>query len=78
MYFLDQKCNFTRYSSKLQKKPSAPKREHPALQHVKFLNLFLFLWVIFDLLDPNPGSESGSRSTGLIESGSNSDPDPRD
>jgi hypothetical protein len=36
-------------SKKLQakkKKPSALKREHPALQYMKFLNCLLFLWVI--------------------------------
>jgi hypothetical protein len=27
-------------------KPSAIKREHPALQNMKFMNFFLFLWVI--------------------------------
>jgi hypothetical protein len=36
---------------KLQKKPSALKREHPALQNMT--NFFLFLWVIFALLDPD-------------------------
>jgi hypothetical protein len=36
-----------------QKKPSALKREHPALQNMKFLNFFLFLWVIFC----SPGTE---------------------
>jgi hypothetical protein len=50
-------------------KPSALKREHPALQNMKF---FLLLWVIFALLDPDP--EYGS--TDLIESGSNPDPKP--
>jgi hypothetical protein len=52
-------------TSKLQKKPSALKREHPALQKMKFLNFFLLLWVIFILLDPDPGpdSEYGSGST---------------
>jgi hypothetical protein len=41
--------------SKLQEKPSAPKRKHPALQKVKFINLFLCLWVIFHfaLMDPD-------------------------
>jgi hypothetical protein len=34
---------------KLQEKPSALKREHPALQNMIFL-LFIFLWVIFALL----------------------------
>jgi hypothetical protein len=33
--------------------------------------------VIFALLDPDPYSESGFRSTGLIESGSNPDPEPK-
>jgi hypothetical protein len=40
--------------SKLQEKPSAFKREHSALQNMKILNFFLFLWVIFALLDPDP------------------------
>jgi hypothetical protein len=35
-------------------KPSALKRELPALQKMKFINLFLCLWVIFALLDPDP------------------------
>ncbi len=45
--------------SKLQEKLSALKREHPALQKIKFINFFLFLWIIFALLG----------------SGSNPDPD---
>jgi hypothetical protein len=40
--------------SKLQEKHSALRREHPALQNMKFLNFFLFLWVIFAFLDPDP------------------------
>ncbi len=36
---------------------------------MKFLNFFLFLWVIFALLDLDPDSQS--RSTDLIESRSN-------
>ncbi len=44
---------------------------------MKFLNFFLLLWVIFSLLDPNPHSEYGCGSTDLIESGSNTDPDPK-
>jgi hypothetical protein len=47
-----------------QKKPSAPKREHPALENIKFL----LSWVIFALLDPD--SEYGSGSIDVIESGS--------
>jgi hypothetical protein len=62
-------------TSKLQKKPSALKRKHLALQNMKFLIFFLFLWVIFSLLDPDPDFEYPV-STDLIESGSNPDPDP--
>jgi hypothetical protein len=40
--------------------PSALTREHPALQKLKFINCFLFLWAIFSLLDPDPDCESGS------------------
>jgi hypothetical protein len=52
--------------SKLQEKPSAHKREHPALQNVK-------LFMIFARLDPDPDPEpgSGSGSTDLIEPGFN-------
>jgi hypothetical protein len=60
--------------SKLQKKPSALKRGHPTLQNMNFYKFFLLLWVIFALLDPD--TESGSRSTDPIESGSNPDPQP--
>jgi hypothetical protein len=35
---------------------------------MKFSNYFLFLWVIFVLLDPNLFCESGSRSRDPIES----------
>jgi hypothetical protein len=45
---------------KLQKKPSALKREHPAFQKMKFINFFLCLWVIYVLLDPDRDSQSGS------------------
>jgi hypothetical protein len=37
----------------LQEKPSAIKRVQPALQNLKFLSFFLFLWVIFAFLDPD-------------------------
>jgi hypothetical protein len=71
---MDQKLHFflitgPPWTSKLQKKTSAIKREYPALQSMKFLNFFLFLWVIFALY-PDQDSESGSRTTNLIESGS--------
>jgi hypothetical protein len=42
---------------KLQEKPSALKIEHPALQNMKILYFFLFLWVIFALLDPDPATQ---------------------
>jgi hypothetical protein len=42
--------------SKLQEKPSALKREYPALQKMKFINFFLCLLVIFALLDPDTDS----------------------
>jgi hypothetical protein len=45
-------------TSKLKKKSSALKREHSALQNMKFLNYFLLLWVIFALLDPDFESRS--------------------
>ncbi len=41
-------------TSKPPEKRSARNREHPALQNLKFLNFFLFLWVIFALLDLGP------------------------
>jgi hypothetical protein len=63
-------------TSELQKKPSALQREHPALQNMKVLNFFL-VWVIFALLDPDPNSEYGSGSNDLIESGTNTDLDPK-
>jgi hypothetical protein len=54
--FFDQKFQFTYpwASLKLEEKPSAYKREHQALQNMKFRNFFLFFWVIFALLDPDP------------------------
>jgi hypothetical protein len=39
--------------SKLQKKPAAHIRGHPTLQNIKF-KIFLLLWGIFALLDPDP------------------------
>jgi hypothetical protein len=64
LFFFWSKIAFSYF--KLQEKPSALKREHPA---VKF---FQCLWVIFALLDTDPDCESGSRygSRDPIESGS--------
>ncbi len=39
-----------------QEKPSALKREHLARQKMKFISFSLFLWDIFALLDPDPGT----------------------
>jgi len=55
-------------------KPSALKREHPALQNMKFFSTFV---VIFALLDPNPDFEYGSGSTDPIKYGSKPDLDPQ-
>ncbi len=48
---LIKSCNLL--MSKLHEKPSALKREYPALQKMKFINFFLSLWVIFTLPDPD-------------------------
>jgi hypothetical protein len=47
---------------KLQEKPLALKREHPALQNMKILYFFLSLWVIFALLDPDPATQMNKDS----------------
>jgi hypothetical protein len=63
-------------TSKLQEKPSPSKK---IIEHFKtwnFLTFLLLLWIIFALVDPDPVSESGSGSTDLIESVSDSYPDP--
>ncbi len=41
-------------------KPSALKKEHPALPKMKCINFFLCLRVIFGLLDSDPDPESGT------------------
>jgi hypothetical protein len=50
-----------------KEKPLALKREHPAIQDMKILYFFLYLWVIFALLDPDPDTETQI----------NADPDPQ-
>jgi hypothetical protein len=50
--FWIKNCNL--HMSKLQEKPSALKREYPALQKRKFVNFFIWLRFIFALLDPDP------------------------
>jgi hypothetical protein len=59
----------------MKEKPSAIKREHPALQKMKLIKSFLCLRVIFALVDPDPDRESGSVNgfSDPIESGSNLD-----
>jgi hypothetical protein len=54
-------------TSKLKEKPSALKGEHLALQKMKFINFFLFLWVILALLDPkpNPNADPDLRISGI-------------
>jgi hypothetical protein len=47
----------------IHEKPSALKKEHPALQNTKFPYFFLFMWAIFALLDPDPQFECGSGSS---------------
>jgi hypothetical protein len=42
------------------------KKEHPALQKMKFINRFLLSWVIFVLLDPDPDPERESGSSSLL------------
>ncbi len=78
-YFLNKKLQFSyswAFINDVQATGEALvlKREHPALQNMKFLNFFYF-FVIFALLDPDPDSES--RSIGLIESVSNPNLDPK-
>ncbi len=65
--------------SKLQKTPSALKREQQAaaLQNIKFHAFFSSFMGHFAHLDPDPDSEYRSGSTDLNESGVNPDPDPR-
>jgi hypothetical protein len=41
-----------------QDQPSALRKEHPALQEMKILSFFfLYLWVIFALLDPDTAAQ---------------------
>jgi hypothetical protein len=52
--FLIKKCNLLIHrppyrKPKLEEKPLALKRDHPALKNIKIL----FVWVIFALLDPD-------------------------
>jgi hypothetical protein len=56
----------------LQEKPSALKRKHSALKNMKVLYFFVYLCIIFALLDPDPASsnsnECGSGFTTLLSS----------
>ncbi len=59
--FWTKKCNIfiprpPWRASKLQEKPPALKREHPALQACTFTHHFFFVCVIFVHLDPDPGT----------------------
>jgi hypothetical protein len=44
-------------TTKIQEKPSAFKREHPAFHSMNFSTFFCFFCVIFVLLDPDPLSK---------------------
>ncbi len=58
----------------LQEKPLALKREHPALQNIKFPYL-TFFYFVGNFCPQDPDSESGSIH--VTESGYNPDPDPK-
>jgi hypothetical protein len=80
-FFFYQKLQFTypeasiKYVQVTEEAFSSQKRPSNTSKH-ELLQIFLLLWVIFGLLDPDPDSESGSGSTGPIEYGSNPDPKP--
>ncbi len=61
-FFVDQTLQFTYPQAKLQKKPSDLKREHTALQNMKFFPTFRGHFC-------PPGSGSGNGPTDQIESG---------
>ncbi len=62
VFFFIKDCNLLISRRRLQEKPAAFKREHPALKKNKFITFFLFLLVMFAFLDPDPYCESGSGS----------------
>ncbi len=45
-----------RQSYRRNLQPSKVNIQIPALQNMKFITFFLLLWVIFALLDPDPGT----------------------
>ncbi len=51
-------------TSKLQKKPSAFKRDHPAIQNIKFLTFLSLFLVILALLDPDPDPKHWQKDVG--------------
>jgi hypothetical protein len=63
--------------SKLQKKPSALKREHISLQKIKFITFFLCLWVISALLDPDCESDPNTDLGTPLNPDPDSNPDPQ-
>jgi hypothetical protein len=78
-FFLIKNCNLPTFLGLHKVCPSYRRSLQlikEAIQHFKTW-IFLFLWVIFALLDPDPDSEYRSGSIGPIEYGSNPDPDPK-
>jgi hypothetical protein len=49
-----------------QEKPSALEKEHPALGNIKILNFFVYLWVVFALLDPDPPTQINADPCGSV------------
>ncbi len=68
-------------TSELQEKPSALKKRTSSTSNLKFLNFFLFLWIIFALLYPDPHSGSSRSKSVRIRiqpTKINADSDPAD
>ncbi len=61
LFFLCKNCNGNLLSLGFYRgRPSYRKKLHPVLQNVEFLIFFLFLWVIFGRLEPDPHWECGT------------------
>jgi hypothetical protein len=78
-YFLDQKLQFTYPLASIKDAQATGEAFSPqkrtsstVLKNMKILDFFLFLWVIFALLDPDPQFECGSGSSNSNTCGSGS------